>query len=674
MSGLHLQSVAVEEVEDDDDFNGPMPARQGAPRGAEPTFRFIPLDHTVAFSPHTTSTTTSSDPMQRSPHVVITIPRSSTNEAVAAEFVVYDNLPHPRHDFPCCYLVPSACACCGGADRSSSSAPLHPLLEVQAQDPPEGFAQTFFVGEDAVVPQNDSLVATPVDLHFILLRVVMESWEAMSGAAGSGGAQPSCFCAVEDFIPGLRAAVTEARGSAEFTCSSRPSNTASHATSPESRFGADTDTDQGAAREEEPPSRCRAEEIDTLYDDGEAFFQQLRQEQHTRGRGPLQKRERMPDKSSSSSSGWWGAWLRAATLPPASSSSSSSPAPNREREGTSHLLHVLSQLPLLLHDFCDVKYTEAGRGGGGGTSRAPDQAYQGYYRFSPLKAAVWVGRRVQRLARSATLWFSLQVPPREEGPTATSPPTADDPYADVLASSALALVSEYISAQTLNALREAAARATPEAVREACVDTAAGGMEVEVEALRRLLGSREDTTSTPGAVAQGTASSPPPLPSAPDPAGPGITKDGPRAAAPGTGLVSAKVRRLEKAGRPKGTPTLDSFFGRPAAAKKNLYRFILRRTLHCCTCPSDIWQHLSCCICYSLHNSSLSLSLIIIIIIIARLLLPLSLYRRRVKVRTAREVERKNFSLLLSRLPALPTHPHSPLSALTLQSKAVACG
>lgn len=85
-------------------------------------------------------------------------------------------------------------------DNSAMSCSKAELLELQAQGPPEGFAQTFFVGDDRVIPQNATLIASPLNLHFILLRVLFDEYvffhtrKSSAVCAGTGAPSSSGDC------------------------------------------------------------------------------------------------------------------------------------------------------------------------------------------------------------------------------------------------------------------------------------------------------------------------------------------------------------------------------------------------------------------------------------------------------------------------------------------------
>ncbi|RNE99987.1 hypothetical protein TraAM80_07885 [Trypanosoma rangeli] len=76
-------------------------------------------------------------------------------------------LPHPRHGEPALFLCPP--------NTESASRDVHNgtvravLYEVQAQLPPGGFGQTWFVN-DTVEPNEELLVVTPFDVTFFVLR------------------------------------------------------------------------------------------------------------------------------------------------------------------------------------------------------------------------------------------------------------------------------------------------------------------------------------------------------------------------------------------------------------------------------------------------------------------------------------------------------------------------
>lgn len=79
------------------------------------------------------------------------------------EFV---RLPHPRHGAPVLFVCPPIPdSTSAGADDNSGVV----LYEVQAQGPPGGFAQTWFV-DNMVEPNEELLVVTPFDVTFFSLR------------------------------------------------------------------------------------------------------------------------------------------------------------------------------------------------------------------------------------------------------------------------------------------------------------------------------------------------------------------------------------------------------------------------------------------------------------------------------------------------------------------------
>ncbi|KAG8344445.1 hypothetical protein TRVL_04721 [Trypanosoma vivax] len=75
-------------------------------------------------------------------------------------------ISHPRHGEPALFLCPPL-----PQEGGSSALPDVALYEVQAQSPPGGFGQTWFVG-DTVEPNEDLVVVTPFDVTFLALRQV----------------------------------------------------------------------------------------------------------------------------------------------------------------------------------------------------------------------------------------------------------------------------------------------------------------------------------------------------------------------------------------------------------------------------------------------------------------------------------------------------------------------
>lgn len=266
-------------------------------------------------------------------------------------YALYEGLPHPGNNDPTCYLISLE------AMRDGHSSPSM-LLELQAQGPPQGFGQTFFIGEDRVVPQVSTLIASPVDLHFMLLRILFDPDRCnhlphaleggSSGAAslvspsstaqeGYGPPRALPFRSAEEWLfPLLRGAPSPPCG---------PDTTRTHKEGEmvleDSQTGhhrwtgrplpfhdgisqvVQEDTMQTGGEGEEE------EEEEPMYDDGESFFQHLRARsavthdptritERPKDHFPFAHGKRARDNDHTSTSkeegketGWWKRWLDA---------------------------------------------------------------------------------------------------------------------------------------------------------------------------------------------------------------------------------------------------------------------------------------------------------------------------------------------------------------------------
>lgn len=463
------------------------------------------------------------------------------------------------------------------------------------QSPPEGFAQTFFVGTDLVVPQNKNLVTTRMDLHFILLRALFEPLvpsESVSDASNPRnpplGTAESCthsnlpFLSAEELLPGLTVPIPE-KNSKEIGFQSTGDAVSSGKPNLDMEPGHPSTSSafdwgkQGGRRDENRMDWFNGQEDDNdneTYMDGEDFFQQLRKgaqrgtrkssratveaESHFEGwvAPPAAQVARLEEEvvvagvergrdcfaqqqQSRDGTAWWRSWVRAARAVESTSTSPRCPCHfcRSATPGSPSPLHeVLAYLPHLLPDFCDMKPH------GGET----------YYRPSFSKAAHWVARRVERVSQSEALRQFLQIPaatqPADLGKQGLAKDQtkemtdADGSHAEALRDVAFGLVSELISAPILSALhREMKNKidlSTTERERlcrflrvdpnpeERCGDpTLSSGMETGRASMAGVATAAPERRKT-----QGTP--------------------------------SLSVRKLEKAGKPKGTPTLDFFFAK----------------------------------------------------------------------------------------------------------------
>lgn len=298
--------------------------------------------------------------------VVIIVPEAGRQGEGVVVFDIYESLPHPGSDSPCLYIASDGLT----------------LLEVQRQAPPDGFAQTWFIGSEAVVPQNSLLVATPVDPHFWLLRRLFDS------TRGSGRGE-EVFRPLHDLLPPLHAEEEERAA-------------LSHSRTSEEGGNKTYDAD------------------DDVYEDGEAFFQQMRKATQASdrqrpnvteegGRSATDTSAREQRSPQANQDPWWSAWQRAATA--------------QEGGPCSFLYGFLQSLSSYIDDFCDTRQHDG----------------KTFYRFSLRKVAVWLASRVKQVLESTSLHHFLQLPPGAR--------TSDDAYSvyrAALREAALGLVSEYV--------------------------------------------------------------------------------------------------------------------------------------------------------------------------------------------------------------------------------------
>lgn len=530
--------------------------------------KYVEEDHTEAFCTSPPSSTCH----QRA--VVMVLPKQEEGTV----FAVYNGLPHPRHDYPCCYVVPrerkelvhsssNALSSSSSLLSSSSSSPPPQLWEVQSQSPPEGFAQTFFIGTDLVVPQNNNMVATRMDLHFILLRALFEPLVDVTRA----GCASSAFLSPEQLLPGLPHASVQpvALEAPHVSVPLAPtSNDCSSSFSPAFDWAGGGGGSIGGGMES-----AELDE-DQSYEDGEDFFLQLRREamgrraargsnggmsssfrktsrgevEHEFGEDPegcggsdapqqtrrLEGGMRVTDHREMEGTAWWQAWRKAAaelSVPVWTNASSCTAS-------VFPLQEVLAHLPCLLKDFCEVK----------------QHGSEAYYRPSLAKAAKWVAKRIDRVQRSEALRQFLQLPAPIADITKKNNNNGDDagegwdelsPHAEALRDAAFGLVSELIFTPILTAMQQEVEHrmediSPADQKRLCCLLRSESSLEQS-----SIHTSSNRMTGETSAVSRSNVS----------------TVGGPERRKT-QGTPSLGVRKLEKAGKPKGTPTLDFFFGK----------------------------------------------------------------------------------------------------------------
>lgn len=259
---------------------------------------------------------------------------------------IYDGLPHPRHrhGFPCTYLVVSPATGTASDRHTLASSPY--LCEVQLQQPPEGFGQTWFIGKRRVHPQNTVPVATRVDPTFIFLRKLWDGGDEENTMFRTATAMlelPSVLPAAghQGSSPGAATTVFNME---------------------------DDDDDDDDDVEDALLNRFRRASRAARGDGGPPPTKQARSEACCTTHPPQQTDGRQS---------WWQHWWAAA-------------AP-----GTSLHRLLYECAPRCLSRICDVK-----RGG---------DADSCYYRFSSAKAALWLQGRVERVQRSPALMAFLQL-------------------------------------------------------------------------------------------------------------------------------------------------------------------------------------------------------------------------------------------------------------------------
>lgn len=471
----------------------------------------------------------------------------------------------------------------GGGEQTASSSPSSAavlLYEVQSQGPPGGFAQTWFVGSKAVFPCDRTLVATPFDVTFFVLRALVEHpqkdkflpatdcvvyGEGNYGGAGGGGGEEAVM--IQSKHDGLTAC-TSTPAAPPQSSSSPPSQGSSS-----SRFAGlfegvdatrggymgfqseedgegETDDAEGffrayraSSKTDHPSSLPHSVPTPSLppppHADSAAGNNSTHHGQFSCGGHSQPASRLLRTPSSTTSSGWWPGWCLAVLQCPS-------------------LRPCLTKL--YSHDvlcrLCEVKEV-------GGEC---------YYRFSPTVAAGWVKAKVNRVQHSNALRALLQLPPLEkeeekanahDAPSETlstvtpSPlsasvppsPTASPKNNSSSSSSssekalrdlAFALVAEYVP----SSLQEEVAKACGVGVSSSTAQSADGSVESGHRSA-----THPDVVVDDHGVAAGN-----------ERAGgmkrtgtPGVAVEAPK---------SASVKRLEKAGRPKGTPTLMSMFAK----------------------------------------------------------------------------------------------------------------
>ncbi|KAG5483643.1 hypothetical protein CUR178_08310 [Leishmania enriettii] len=453
--------------------------------------------------------------LQNASHLDLTAVRSMTPSSQCTMNATVVRLPHPRHGQPFLCLVVRGPAMpvmrASTATLFSTSASSSLLYEVQAQAPPSGFAQSWFVNEQVVpstVGNGELLVATPLDLTFFALYELLGDAQRYEGLSRTFMPAEELYRARDLSVSGVTSASADSRkaaaaeasafvsvfsdigGGGEESKSSSASTSTPFTAEPFARSGGDD-----ASVSVGPPPSCSAH--------------QLPREPTFSFSSP------MPGgKSSGGNRRGWAGWAHATAAHPLL------------------LQHCLSVLESdgVLRRLCEVRETGAEFSAQAATSNAPeDSRHTVYYRPSESVAVEWLKRRVEHVRASSVLREILQLPDRSSAATATAAATVPpETSEEVPMSIAFGVVAEYVPDRLHAVLAGACGLPNP---AQAAVSSPTAAAPIDA-AMRHRDGGELRTKRK----AVGTASA-----------------GGPK---------SGSVRRLEKAGQPKGTPTLLDMFAK----------------------------------------------------------------------------------------------------------------
>jgi hypothetical protein len=460
-------------------------------------------------------------------------------------------LPHPRHGQPTLYLVRTTHPTGPTLSQTSSSpSPSSLLFEIQAQAPQNQFAQSWFVQAEVIpsTPHNgELLIVTPVDLTYFALRELfadaavharlaqkfMSADDLFRSVAATHTAPPQSSSA---FSADQHGCCGGARGGSDGVDHSTPGKTEGCYVSVFGGIGAggaDSESSQSSNSSPYSSSSVNTPASETWCGGyGSSLLQGMA---HPTERGNPTGGFHLPSfpASSSASGKGWKSWADAAAAYPL----------------VLHACFDTLRSSTVLRRLCEVREV-----GGGDSSGVADA----YYRPSEAVAVEWLRRKVMLLRGSTTLREVLQlpeqvktdaVPPTDVSVTTSSSRTSSSPQtgtrqssdgpisaaasAEVPLSIAFGMIAEYVPERLHGPLAVACglpdpALAASTAVSSLSPSTTTGGV-------------RRDRDG-------GGARRPEPASDTTSPAS--------------TGPKSASVKRLEKAGRPKGTPTLLSMFAK----------------------------------------------------------------------------------------------------------------
>nr|CAJ2469013.1 unnamed protein product [Leishmania braziliensis] len=427
-------------------------------------------------------------------------------------------LPHPRHGQPLLCLVvrdptiPVVTRTFPPNLPSAVSASPSLLYEVQAHAPPSGFAQSWFVKEQVVpstVGAGELLVATPLDLTFFALYELLgdaQRYERLSRT----------FMSAEDLYRDrdLRPSAVTSASAAGYEGDAPETNAFLAVFSGVGGGGEDSRSSTSSSAPCTAALLSSSGAHDASVDDG----------------GPHGWAAHPPSQLTTSSffsatphgklgggSGrGWAGWARAAAAHPLL---------------LHHCLRVL-QSDGVLRRLCEVRVIGGNSYVQTSTSDAPVESLDAvYYRPSESVAVEWLKTRVERVRASPVLRAILQLP--ESSPVATTTAAAPaEACVEVPMTVAFGVVAEYVPDRLHAALAAACGLPDPAATPVSSPIAAAS-----TDGAKR----HRDDVATNRRKAEATPSA--------------------------AGTKSASVKRLEKAGKPKGTPTLLEMFAKKARSE-----------------------------------------------------------------------------------------------------------
>lgn len=382
----------------------------------------------------------------------------------------------------------------------AAASPSSLLFEIQAQAPPNDMAQSWFVGEEVVPssPHSGELLAvTPVDLTFFALSELF-------GTAATYERLSKTFMSASDLYRsgGVGAPPLPQQQAV-------PSATAASPAQLDACVSVFSGIGGGGAEAEEEES-SNSDPFAYSFGQTPSMTDQRRSSGDALpARGTTQP---LFSPSASLHDKGWAGWAHAAAHDPLR---------------FQRCLDAL-QDDALLRRFCEVRVV-------GSDSEQDDSRPDVYYRLSDAVAVEWLRRKVLQVRASAVLRAILQLPERARPAEPTTSTTSAVEAEEVPMSMAFGVVAEYVP-QRLHAALSAACGLQS----SASAATATGGGGEAVSPAFNAGAKRDRAGEGIGSGASAAAA-----------AAVAVAPAGPK---------SASVKRLEKAGRPKGTPTLFSMF------------------------------------------------------------------------------------------------------------------